>query len=83
MDRLAGAAICCLLGGAAQKASSQKANAGRGSVPGIFGNEGRLSMPMGVIVPQDNLSLEVFAKGGAAKINSLQVHELKSAWPSR
>jgi len=49
----------------------------------IFGNEGRLYMPMGVIVPQDNLSLEVFAKGGSAKIHSLQVHELKSAWPSQ
>ena len=49
----------------------------------IFGNDGRLYMPMGVIVPQDNLSLEVFAKGGSAKIHSLQVHELKSAWPSQ
>ena len=49
----------------------------------IFGNDGRLYMPMGVIVPPDNLSLAVYAKGGSAKINSLQVHELKSAWISR
>ena len=48
----------------------------------IFGNDGRLYMPMGVIVPPDNLSLEVYAKGGSAKINSLEVHELKSAWNS-
>jgi sucrose-6-phosphate hydrolase SacC (GH32 family) len=48
----------------------------------IFGNDGRLYMPMGVIVPQDNLSLEVYAKGGSAKINALEVHELKSAWNS-
>ena len=46
----------------------------------IFGNDGRLYMPMGVIVPQDNISLEVYAKGGSAKITALEVHELKSAW---
>jgi fructan beta-fructosidase len=49
----------------------------------IFGNDGSLYMPMGVIVPQDNHSLEVYAKGGSAKINSMEVHELKSAWASR
>jgi sucrose-6-phosphate hydrolase SacC (GH32 family) len=49
----------------------------------IFGDDGRLYMPMGVIVPSDNFSLEVYSKGGRAKINSLEVHELKSAWNSR
>ena len=49
----------------------------------IFGNDGRLYIPMGVIVPQDNLSLEVCAKGGSAKISSLDVYELKSAWNSQ
>lgn len=48
----------------------------------IFGNDGRLYMPMGVIVPQDNLSLEVYAKEGTASINSLDIYELKSAWIS-
>jgi sucrose-6-phosphate hydrolase SacC (GH32 family) len=48
----------------------------------IFGNDGRLYMPMGMIVPQDNLSLEVYAQGGSAKITALEVHELKSAWES-
>ncbi len=46
----------------------------------IFGNHGRLYMPMGVIVPADNTSLEVFARGGDAKIDSLNVFELKPAW---
>ncbi len=49
----------------------------------IFGNDGRLYMPMGVIVPPDNLSLGVYAKGGSAKITALEVHELKSAWNSK
>ena len=46
----------------------------------IFGNDGLLYMPVGVIVPQENRSVEVYAKGGTAQINSLEVHELKSAW---
>jgi sucrose-6-phosphate hydrolase SacC (GH32 family) len=46
----------------------------------IFGNDGRLYMPMGVIVPPDNHSLEIFALGGSAHINMLEVHPLKSAW---
>jgi hypothetical protein len=40
-------------------------------------------MPVGAIVPSDNFSLEVYAKGGSAKINALEVHELKSAWNSQ
>ena len=47
----------------------------------IFGNDGSLYMPMGVIVPHDNLSLELSAKGGDARINSLEVYPLKSSWP--
>ncbi|MEI8042689.1 MAG: glycoside hydrolase family 32 protein [Verrucomicrobiota bacterium] len=46
----------------------------------IFGNDGRLYMPMGMLMPEDNHSVEVYAKGGSAKISSLEVHELKSAW---
>jgi hypothetical protein len=37
-------------------------------------------MPMGVIPPEDNKTLEVFAKGGAAKATKLEVWELSSAW---
>ncbi len=46
----------------------------------IFGNGGHLYMPVGVIVPQENHSLEVYVKGGSAQIHALNVHELKSAW---
>jgi len=47
----------------------------------IFGNDGRLYMPMGILLPEDNHSVEIYAKGGRAKIDSLEVHELKSSWP--
>jgi fructan beta-fructosidase len=46
----------------------------------IFGNDGRLYVPIGVVVPRENRSFEVYAKGDGARINSLEVHELKSAW---
>lgn len=46
----------------------------------IFGNDGRLYMPMGVIVPRDERSLEVYAKGRGARVESLEVHELRSSW---
>lgn len=46
----------------------------------IFGNDGRLYMPMGIVVPADNRSLEISAKGGTAQIGSLTVYELQSAW---
>ena len=46
----------------------------------IFANDGRLYMPMGAKFPANNRSLELFANGGNATINSLEVHELKSAW---
>jgi fructan beta-fructosidase len=49
----------------------------------IFGNDGRLYMPVGVIVPRENRSLEVYARGGSARINVLEVHELTSAWNPR
>jgi hypothetical protein len=48
----------------------------------IFGNDGRLYMPMGMIFSMDDLSLEIYAKGGGARISSLEVRELKSAWES-
>jgi sucrose-6-phosphate hydrolase SacC (GH32 family) len=46
----------------------------------IFGNDGQLYMPMGVVVALDNKSLAISAKGGAAQINSMTAYELKSAW---
>jgi fructan beta-fructosidase len=46
----------------------------------IFGNDGILYMPIGVLVPADNISLDVHAKGGDAHINSLEIFELKPVW---
>lgn len=46
----------------------------------LFANHGRIYMSMGVIVPADNKSLEIHAKGGIARLNSLEMYELKSAW---
>ncbi|HSY19741.1 MAG TPA: glycoside hydrolase family 32 protein [Candidatus Acidoferrales bacterium] len=46
----------------------------------IFGNDGALYMPMGMIIPADKTTLELYAKGGSARINSLKVYDLKSAW---
>lgn len=46
----------------------------------IFGNHGQLYMPMGIVIPTDNHSLELTAKGGTAQIESLTVYELQSAW---
>ena len=46
----------------------------------IFGNDGRIYMPIGVIPPDENKSLEVFSKDGSVKVNALEVYELRSAW---
>ncbi|MBN2138688.1 MAG: GH32 C-terminal domain-containing protein [Sedimentisphaerales bacterium] len=46
----------------------------------IFANGGRVYMPMGVILPDDNTEIEVFTKNGNTKIDSLDVYELRSAW---
>lgn len=46
----------------------------------IFGNHGELYMPMGVVVPSNNHTLEISAQGGTAQIESLTVYELQSAW---
>ncbi|HEY5909200.1 MAG TPA: GH32 C-terminal domain-containing protein [Verrucomicrobiae bacterium] len=46
----------------------------------IFGNEGRAYMPMGVTVPPENKTIAISTKGGTAKIRSLNIFELTSAW---
>lgn len=46
----------------------------------IFANAGQIYMPIGVILPDDNKSLEVFSKGANTQINSLEVYQLRSAW---
>jgi len=46
----------------------------------IFGDNGRLYMPMAGMISPTNRSLGLTIKGGQSSIHSLRVHELKSAW---
>ncbi len=46
----------------------------------IFGNDGRVYMPIGTILPDDNRTLELFSKDGGSGIDSLEVYELRPAW---
>ena len=46
----------------------------------IFGNNGRIYMPVGIIHDDRNKSLGVFGRNGNTKIKSLVVHELVSSW---
>ncbi|MDT8301162.1 MAG: glycoside hydrolase family 32 protein [Sedimentisphaerales bacterium] len=46
----------------------------------IFGNDGRVYMPMGVILADNSKSLEMFTKGGNTQIESLIVYKLGSIW---
>ena len=47
----------------------------------IFGNDGRLYLPLGVVLPPDDLSLRLVAQGAPAKIETLEVWKLNSIWP--
>jgi len=46
----------------------------------IFGNNGRVYMPIGVILADNPKSLEIFTKGGNTEVESLEVIRLRSAW---
>ena len=46
----------------------------------IFGNDGRVYMPVGVILADNSKSLEIFTKGGNIEVESLEIYELNSAW---
>jgi fructan beta-fructosidase len=46
----------------------------------IYANDGLVYMPIGVMPSADSKSVEVYARGGAARIKLLEVHELNSAW---
>ena len=46
----------------------------------VFANRGRIYMPVGAIASDDARPLELFSRGGTAKLLSLEVHELRSAW---
>ena len=46
----------------------------------IFGNTGRVYMPIGGILPEDNKTLELFARDGDVKTGLLEIFELNSIW---
>ena len=46
----------------------------------VFGNGGQVSLTGCFLPPSDDHSLAVYADGGSAKIVSLTVHPLRSAW---
>lgn len=46
----------------------------------IFAQRGSVYMPMGIHFEEANRALDVFAKGGEARVKSLAVRELRSAW---
>ncbi|MHC4116911.1 MAG: glycoside hydrolase family 32 protein [Planctomycetota bacterium] len=46
----------------------------------VFGNDGRMYMPMGVILADNPKSLEIFTRGGNTEVESLEVFRLRSAW---
>jgi len=48
----------------------------------IFGNDGRVSISSCFLPPPSNTFIEAFARGGTAKLLSLEVHQLKSIWPA-
>ncbi len=51
----------------------------RGSIE-IYGDGGRVALSVGVIPADDDHALEVFSRGGAARLRSLEAFEMKSAW---
>ena len=46
----------------------------------IFGNRGRIYMPIGAIAADSNRSLQLSVRGGTAKIRALEVYRLRLAW---
>lgn len=49
----------------------------------IFANHGRVYLPLGVIFPDENRSLEMWMKGGRAFVEVFEVFELASIWEGR
>ena len=48
----------------------------------VFASDGRVSMTSCFLPKAEERSLEVYAAGGAARIVSLKVYELRPAWPA-
>jgi fructan beta-fructosidase len=51
----------------------------RGSVE-VFGNKGRAALSVGSRLPADDLTIRTDVTGRGAKLLSLKIVELKSAW---
>jgi sucrose-6-phosphate hydrolase SacC (GH32 family) len=46
----------------------------------VFASDGLTYLPLPVITPVENKTLELTGKGGTAELFQLEVHELNSAW---
>jgi len=46
----------------------------------VFANDGRVYMPIGVIPPDGEKSLQIFAEAAPLHVDTLDVHVLRSAW---
>ena len=46
----------------------------------IFGNDGRLYMPIGILLPEKGRALELSARNGSALVETLTIREVKSIW---
>jgi fructan beta-fructosidase len=51
----------------------------RGSIE-VFGNDGRVALSVGGVLAADDLSIKTEVSGHGAKLKSLKIVELKSAW---
>ena len=48
----------------------------------VFGNDGEVVIPTCFLPDDNNKTLELFSSGGAAKVNSLVIYPMRSAWHS-
>jgi fructan beta-fructosidase len=46
----------------------------------IYGNDGRVALPLGILFPEQDHGLEMFARGSEAFVPSLAVYPLRSVW---
>lgn len=46
----------------------------------IFGADGLVALPIGVVFPDDDWTLRLYVEGGPAEVAALDVQELDSAW---
>ncbi len=46
----------------------------------IFANSGRVYMPIGGILPEDDKSTKLFSEGGMIQLEKIDIWELNSIW---